>query len=216
MLLSSFSRRPSLTHPTSGPSSHVSANSSSRGGHIGSDGAQQQLLPPVLLLCRRPPPPPPWGRPTPRRRSAHAAGARYYNSPFRSAQALSRPLVGARSSHSRPPPSSDNYRRRQTPQKNLARSGHLWRTPAERRGPAALRQWLLCQLLTQARLRQPSACPWNPVLTQRDRAPFRRNLARDLIFTQPRSSRGRQRRDDGVSSKFPVCHGHCNYPQLPT
>jgi len=169
-----------------------------------------------FLLCRRLLPPPPWGRPTPRRRSAHAAGARYYNSPFRSAQALSRPLVGARSSHSRPPPSSDNYRRRQTPQKNLARSGHLWRTPAERRGPAALRQWLLCQLLTQARLRQPSACPWNPVLTQRDRAPFRRNLARDLIFTQPRSSRGRQRRDDGVSSKFPVCHGHCNYPQLPT
>ena len=92
-----------------------------------------------------------------------------------------------------------------------ARSGHLWRSPAERRGPAALRQWLLCQLLTQARLRQPSACPWNPVLTQRDRAPFRRSPARDLIFT-----RGRQRRDHGVSSKFPVCHRRCNYPQLPT
>ena len=46
------------------------------------------------------------------------------------------------------------------------------RQSAEVRGPAALRQWLLCPLLTQARLRQPSACPWNPVLTQRDRAPF--------------------------------------------
>jgi len=41
----------------------------------------------------------------------------------------------------------------------LPRSVHLWLTPAERRGPAALRQSLLGQLLTQARLRQPSACP---------------------------------------------------------
>ena len=40
---------------------------------------------------------------------------------------------------------------------------------------------------------------------------FRRNLARDLIFT-----RVRQRRDDGVSSKYPVCRRNCSYPQLPT
>ena len=36
-----------------------------------------------------------------------------------------------------------------------------------------------------APLRQPSACPWKPVLTQRERCPpFRRNPARDLIFTR--------------------------------
>jgi len=35
--------------------------------------------------------------------------------------------------------SSHNYGSGETLQKNLTRSGHLWRTPAERRGPAALR-----------------------------------------------------------------------------
>jgi hypothetical protein len=113
--------------------------------------------------------------------------------------------------HSQTPPEATLLKGAFAQDSTLPRSGHLWRTPAERRGPAALRQWLLCQLLTQARLRQPSACPWNPVLTQRDRAPFRRYLARDLIFT-----RFWQRRDDGVSSKFPVCHRNFNYPQLPT
>ena len=112
--------------------------------------------------------------------------------------------------HSQTPPEATLLKGAFAQDSTLPRSGHLWRTPAERRGPAALRQWLLCQLLTQARLRQPSACPWNPVLTQHDRAPFRRNPACDLIFT-----RCWQRRDDGVSSKYPVCHCNCN-PQLPT
>ena len=31
---------------------------------------------------------------------------------------------------------------------SIARSGHLWRTPAERRGPAALRQWPACSVST--------------------------------------------------------------------
>ena len=49
----------------------------------------------------------------------------------------------------------------------------VWRTTAERRRPATLRRWAAQLPMVLVRLRQPSACPRNPVATHRDRAPFR-------------------------------------------
>ena len=84
-------------------------------------------------------------------------------------------------------------------------------TPAEGRRSLALRQWPIYHPLMQARLRQPSACPWTQRLLTRKTTPFRRNRARDLIFT-----RDRQRCGDGASPKRPVCHSNSPRPQLPT
>ena len=77
----------------------------------------------------------------------------------------------------------------------MAHSGRAQRTCA------ALRQWLLCQLLTQARL-----CASRPLALGTQCL-----LSATVIFT-----RYWQRRGDGVSSTYPVRHRYSNYPQLPT
>jgi hypothetical protein len=112
--------------------------------------------------------------------------------------------------------SSDNSCGGETLQKPLARSGHLWRTPAERRGPAALRQWLLCQLLTQA----VHACASSHPLALRPSAysPARAPLAFSQesgarLDLQARSSTMRRWT---VAEEAGICHSHRPRPQLPT
>ena len=93
-------------------------------------------------------------------------------------------------------------------QKAIALFGHFWPLRAEGRRSLALRQWRFHHPLVQARLRQPSACPWTQRLLTRESALFRRNRACDLVF-----KRDRQRCGDGASPKRPVCHSHSPHPQ---